>query len=330
MEYLRRFELSPEEKEWHRAQLLQKETSFSFIEEPRVAALVSSLGIQREVLTVSNELVGHVFDAETGREVQWHEMRSELVASGESIGVRIWVPGSSVLTIVNEGLAAFVNPRFSLDAKNNLGQLVFFPESVDQILRLEGGELVIVPEWGLNTIFGGFDPGVHFYQTNLWEIDNNDTLRFARLLGRRQIPLLGTHDLTAHSAGVRRAEMDRLAALGDRIADLLGSYFSSAKGAKVNRASLIIPYLIGVLLDDLAQPVHYGSKKRLFVIDALLEVIRSNPINLTEPRRILRAPRAFRRLIEFTRSSDDATVIQKAPELVSQLVGELQVGSRLL
>src|SRR6185312_15213328 len=109
----------------------------------------------------------------------------------------------------------------------------------------------IVPQWGLNTIFGGFDGSLHYYQTNLWELDNNDTLRFARLLHKRLIPILGTHDLTAHISGVRHEEVQKLALLGERIADSIERYFDGIRAQARTRASLIIPYLVGVLLDDL-------------------------------------------------------------------------------
>ncbi len=91
-------------------------------------------------------------------------------------------------------------------------QCVIFPESVAKIAALHDVELVVVREWAINTIFGGFDRTKLFYETNAWELVHNDSLRYCELLAARQIAFIGTHDLGAHVADIARPAIDALAA----------------------------------------------------------------------------------------------------------------------
>ena len=128
----------------------------SFGDEPQLAARVASLGLQREILTKSNELAPYVFDRQSGRAARWEDMRAELVSYQGEIGVHAWVEGFDELELRLRGLSLYVHPTLSRDEDGALRRLVFFPASIQRIAAREGAELVIVPEWALNTIFGGF------------------------------------------------------------------------------------------------------------------------------------------------------------------------------
>ncbi|MGZ3696039.1 MAG: hypothetical protein ACXWQO_18420, partial [Bdellovibrionota bacterium] len=259
--------------------------------------------------------------------VRWEDMRSELVMFKGEVGVRVWTEGTEELEVRSRGVKLFLHPGFSYNKEGRLTQLVFFPSSINKIMASEGAELVIVPEWGLNTIFGGFNSSTHYYQTNLWELDNNDTLRFAQLLAKKQIPFLGTHDLTAHMSGVKAAEIQKLSILGKETAEVLSEYFGQLRGEAKSRASLIIPYLMGVLLDDLAQPANYGSKRHLKVLAELAKALRLNFIDPKARMRIFRFPETFGSLIEFTRFSSDETVADQAGAQVQRLASDILAGA---
>jgi len=182
--------MTPEDIEVLRRTLVRQPEIVSFKDELKLASLVASLGIQREAGTLNDEMARFVFDAETGEIIPYHHIRSELVQYNGAVGVRIWAEGHERIDLRFRGIQPLLHPRFSYREDGSIYQCVFFPESIAKILALQGAELVLVREWGMNTIFGGFDPEKHYYQTNFWELENNDTLRFAKLVESRKIPFL--------------------------------------------------------------------------------------------------------------------------------------------
>ncbi len=160
------YELSPEDLRVLRCRLARSPEIVSLRDEPELAALVASLGICREVGTLNDEMARFVFDGESGELVAPDSLKAELVKYGSTVGVRIWAEGHATLELRFRGLQALLHPRFSFDDEGRLRQCVFFPVSIARILELDEAELVLVRPWGLNTIFGGFDPAKHYYQTN--------------------------------------------------------------------------------------------------------------------------------------------------------------------
>ena len=215
------------------------------------------------------------------------------------------------------GLSDLLHPEFSFGERGDLRQLVLFPHIIVQIAAMEDIELTIVKSWAKNSIFGGFDPAQGYYQTNFWELANNDVLQFAKLVSRGQLALLGTHDLIAHVAGASRESWEALKAQASAAILGIEHYLHNTETPSV--ASLIIPYTIGVVLDDLAQPPTYGSQSHALFLDLLLEQLRGFPIRPDQPVVLAQFPSQF---AEVIRASRDGRCL-KEPAWARQLVGDL-------
>ena len=313
--------MTPEDVAVLRGKLLRGPEFISYKDDPELASLVTSLGICREVGTMNDEMARYAFDGETGEPIDRKQLRAELVRYKTFFGVRIWAEGHETLDLRFRGLRTLLNPRFSYDEKGRLVQCVFFPESIAKILALEDADLGLVRLWGMNTIFGGFDPAKHYYQTNLWELENNDTLRFSKLLTERKIPFLGTHDLVAHVSGVKAHAWPNLTRKAAEVHGALEDYFAGIKVPTI--ASLVIPYTVGVLLDDLAQPPNYDAVSRHLVIDACLEAIGQGAIKPGEPRLLINFPSSYERAIRLAREGDVEEVRREGPGIVKTLTSEL-------
>ncbi len=325
------FDLSPEETQSLRGRLMRLPEVILFSDELQLASLVAALGMRREFGTLNDEMARFVFDAVTGKPIPYPELRSELVRlprpkpNGDVIGVRVWAPGHPSLELRFRGIRELLHPRFSFREDGTLYQCVFFPESIARILALQDTELVLVRPWAMNTIFGGFDPAKNYYQTNFWELENNDALRFARLLTRRQVPFLGTHDLVAHIAGVRAGAWKNLAQKATEVHDTLAEYLHKIKVPTIS--SLVIPYTIGVLLDDLAQPPNYDAPGRHLVINEGLRVLRERAIDPGQTRMLLKFPLAYEKTIRLARDGDAARIRREARPTMDEMVAEIQAQS---
>ncbi|MGZ3825875.1 MAG: hypothetical protein ACXVCR_13035, partial [Bdellovibrio sp.] len=171
-------------------------------------------------------------------------------------------------------------------------------------------------------IFGGFDPSKEFYQTNFWEIENNDSLQFADLIRQRKIAFLGTHDLIAHIAGIDQKHWPLLQEIADKVYNAITNYFSSV--LKPSIASLILPYTIGVILDDLAQPPSYSSPGHIAVLNELVDSLSKNQI-AADLRTILSDfPIHFQKVIQLSRTKNIENDHFKIVKNVDSLIREIQ------
>jgi hypothetical protein len=317
-----RIQLTPELCQRLRSRLDRLEDVTPFTShDGELAGWVASIGIQREVGTVNDELARFVFDAETGTPVPLERLEADLIQAGGMAGVRIRAVGYPRLDLRVRGLKPLLHPA-SFHSDGSVRELLLFPEAIARILALEGIEVVLVKRWGQNTIFGAFDPAKHYYQTNLWELENNDTLLFSRLLEKRRLAFLGTHDLVAHVSGARGEPWGRLAARGAEVAGTLDEYF--ARSTVPTIASLVMPYTAGVILDDLAQPPNYDAVSENTMLDELLASIRSRPIDPAAPRILMKFPSVFEQVIRSARAEIS---VSRARELVTSLAREILASS---
>ena len=313
--------ITAKDKECLRSELLRQQSVFSISANPKLGVILASLGVQQEVGTINDQLSRYLFNASTEKQIPTECLRSELIEYNGHVGVRIWAEGIDNFDLRIKGLRILLNPELSLDNDGSVKQLVFFPESIAKIKSLENADLVIVKEWALNTIFGGFDPKKRFYETNSWELVENDALRYTELLENRQIAFVGTHDLAAHMSGLQKEEFAELQALGTKTRKRFAKYFSEMKRASV--CSLVLPYAAGVLLDDLAQPGNYGALGRRFAFDAVMDAIDSRKIDPTIPKFLTKFPDSYEQLIRTARDLDPEIVRVKAPLICQNLINEL-------
>ena len=94
-------------------------------------------------------------------------------------------------------------------------------------------------------------------------------------------------------------------------------YFKST--SKPSISSLVLPYTIGVVLDDLAQPPSYSSKSHLALLDELLVRLNKNEIPAKLSTLLTEFPASFQNIINLSRK----TGIENNPEQVQSAVAAL-------
>ena len=322
MSELNRVLISAAERQTLRRQFSQLEEVTTFAQTPKLAGKIASLGILREIGTVNDEFARFIFDANTGVVVERSSLRAELVQWKNLTGVRVWSEQANRLELRARWFHEVLHPDFSYDENQNLYQLVFFPEIIAKTAALDGVELVLVKSWGMNSIFGGFDPAKDYYQTNFWELENNDALLFSNLVRNGQLALLGTHDLIAHVAGVKAEKWKILKQQAQSVFEGVTRYFENTKRPSI--ASLILPYTIGVVLDDLAQPPTYGSESHALFLEILLSHLECKSVPADLPTVLTKFPRQFEKIIEFSRREE----VIRTPEIARKMVAELVVEIR--
>jgi|GEM_PF-4706055 len=283
----------------------------------KLASRIASYGIFREIGTVNDELARFIFDVPRAQPVRLESLKAELVEWNGLFGLRVFSLDSHQLELRTKGFYEVVHPEISKNEDGTLHSLFIFPEIINKIAQNEGVELVLVKSWGANSIFGGFDPSKGYYQTNFWEIENNDALKFADLVRQRKIAFMGTHDLVAHIAGIDRNHWPLLAKNAERVFQAIHSYFQSAPKPSVS--ALILPYTIGVVLDDLAQPPSYSSNHHLAVLDELLRKISRNEIPANLPTLLTQFPMSFQKIIDLSRTK----YIEQRPTEIKAAVNDL-------
>jgi hypothetical protein len=203
---------------------------------------------------------------------------------------------------------------------------VIFPEIVAKIVALQGIELALVRDWGTNTVFGGFDGSHGYYQTNYWELSSNDALIFAELIKEGRLAFLGTHDFVAHITGVKAENLASLRSDAETVHKSITHYLSGAPNPSL--ASLILPYIIGVVLDDLAQPPVYrsedgGAGRHAFLRELLAELNRA-AISPKTPTALLEFPAQFIKIMELMRTPGIENDPFQIRSSVRELVREIQ------
>jgi hypothetical protein len=281
-----------------------------FSQDVVLASKIAAYGIVREVGTANDELARFIFDATSGNCVPRESLQARLVQWKGLRGVQIFSTQSRRLELRTQGFYDVVHPTLSRNDDGTLWCLYIFPEIISQIAASHGVELVLVKSWGLNSMFGGFDPKVGFYQTNYWELENNDALKFADLVRQGKLAFLGTHDLIAHIAGVNRRHWPLLKENAHRVYTGIAKYLGTS--SKPSISSLILPYTVGVVLDDLAQPPSYGSESHRAVLDELLLRIERNEIPANLPTVLTEFPESFQKVINLSRAEG---LVQNSPEI---------------
>lgn len=317
----RSFTISPEEKESLRRSFLKTPEVVSIASDPKFFSLIISLGIQQEIGTIHDEFSTFLFDDRTGQKIPREHLRAELVEYKGYSGVRIWAEGHDSLDPRIRGMRTLLHPEFSYGKEGEIRQCVFFPELITKIAALEGAELVSVRPWGINTVFGGFDPSRSYYEGNMFEFINIDAIRYSRLLERRQIVFFGTHDIVSHVAGIKKGAWPELESRGRAARILFEEYFEDVSSPVP--FSLVLPYALGMLLDDLAQPMNYESQSRRHVVELLMDALHKRRIDPKSDAYLLKYPPSIERLIVLARADDYECTQKIAGTLLSDLVSEL-------
>ena len=128
-------------------------------------------------------------------------------------------------------------------------------------------------------------------------------------------------------AGTQGAAWSSLALEGEKLGKLLREYFDDAPNP--NLSSKFLPYIAGIMLDDLAQPPCYGAETRRLVLREVMKHIHRAQISPADNRVQFKFPETYEKLIQLARFSNQSQVSEQAASLVNRLVKEIHETSYL-
>ena len=270
-----------------------------FNENLKLSSIIASYGIFREVGTLNDELARFIFDATTKKPLRLESLKANFIEWNGLFGLQIFSTDTKHLELRTKGLYDMIHPNLSKNDDRTIHSLYIFPEIINAIAQSEGVELVLVKSWGMNSIFGGFDPMKAYYQTNFWELENNDSLKFSDLIRHGRLAFMGTHDLVAHIAGLDQKQWYLLRQEAQKVYETIHTYFKSVTTPSIS--TLILPYTAGVILDDLAQPPSYASKNHIAVLNELIKKISTHEIPANLSTFLTQFPNEFKEIIDMSR-----------------------------
>lgn len=318
--------------------LKQKPEIFTYASDPLLASLVCCLGLQYEIGKVgldrlSNPL-GVSFETETTSDADssdntatgsaagadtvacaspsWH---SQIISHGKEIGIRLWIPGVSEFSPRHEDFQHLLHP-FSLSPDGKLHQIVLFPSQIARRYEHKGLQLVIVRDWALFAFLNG-DANVNYFKTNRWEIENNTARLQVELMARNQVAFSGTHDLADHLLGGNGEGFS----LHQKFYQNIHTRYMRLLPLHKN-FSLVLSYLIGVLLDDMVQPVWYGSENHRLIVERTLELLEKSaslPQDLPE----IFLPDSFHSLVKCLRERHTAELERHLTKFILDLTSRV-------
>jgi hypothetical protein len=253
--------------------LSQKGEVLRFEEDPIVASLCTCLALQFEMGNEKFDRLSGFLGVDPPS--AWE---SEIFVSNGEVGIRFWRQDGKPLQPLHTDLRFLLDPS-SIDENGNLSRAVIFPSRVARHYAKLGFQLVIVRDWILNSALSAGEATVAYLHTNEWEVRNRIAVMQAELMVRREIPFFGTHDIVDHLFALDASGYSKLRPLHQQAATTFSRVFDCAQqDTKGSRPHLLAAYLVGVALDDLAQPRWYGSPSHAFVVDTLLaELERLRP-----------------------------------------------------
>lgn len=257
------------------------------------ASQIAILGIINELGGKSDELSPILFSNKTKSLIDPKDLVTEIVFGPEGYGLLISSRVDKVINVQSEQIVELLHPKYSFNSKNEVVQLGIFPKLIAKILEARGVKLEVVIPWVGNSVFTKIPKSKNIYETNIVELRNNDTMNMIKLVKSTALAFLGTHDLVHHIAGAKSGPLLNLKQLACEI--------ESAIEMKISTDELVLPYIVGVLFDDLMQPSFYGNNMRIVAIKILLQMIRSN-LDTEISANFL--SKYFRKLIEHIRGGE--------------------------
>jgi hypothetical protein len=284
------------------------------------------IGMAREVGSVNDQLTRYVWDYERERTCELGELSARAEMLGGSFAVVVSSDGTRPLGSTVSGLRQLVNPRQSRVRGAGFERLVFFPSSIARIARLAGTDLVFVPAWAKEQVLrpeGAFNEpyGHDLKRREAWSKLPEEVLFCCALLSQRKMPLITTHDLVGHIAGMDGSRWPALQNMALRVERSLEAYFAHLGPARVE--TLLLPFLAGTLLDVFAQPMSRPHTRQLGVlIESLTDYLDVHGRRLIEcaVKRIEIFPRECAALMDLLTSTEDSTRIRaRAMELLDAI-----------
>ncbi|MBC7458506.1 MAG: hypothetical protein H7235_09520 [Bdellovibrionaceae bacterium] len=284
-----------------------------FFNDAKHASFVVSYAMSLEIGGPNDNLAAHLFETDTGQKIKKTNLLSEIVEKDGFAGIRITTKDNSKISIRHDGLV-----KLGLVDEISIS---FFPEQIAELLRVQQIEPVFVRDWLLTCTFSDFNPTTTDYRVQMSELINNDAFLFAELVSNKQMVFQSLHDVIQHATNASAEGWIFAQNVAKKVKTIFSNYFGNEK--KGNLPSHILPFVTGVLLDDLTQSSFYCSKEREFVIDSLLTQISKFYIRPQKPHILKKIPLAIEAVLRTARAFDIGTNENIINQEVSLLVEEV-------
>jgi hypothetical protein len=294
-----------EAKQW----ILSESATIPFFSDFLKSTLIMSHALNLEIGGLNDNLARHFIFTETAEKIGTLDLSSELMFDGNQFAVKFRHRSNLLISLKAEGLKKFCRPFED-------GFLIP-PGAIAKAISEQGVEPVFVKDWLVNSIFSDFDPRVSDYREKMWELVNNDSLTYAKLVAKKQMVFQSLHDIVEHSIGISSAGWSSASIIAKKIETELDQYFHG-KG-KGSISSHIVPFVIGVLLDDLTQSPSYACADRTLVIEELLRSLKTMGLSPFEPKILKKFPPAIELVLKTARTSG----ISAKPEIIQLYVNQL-------
>lgn len=280
-----------------------------FLQFPRESSFAMSHTIALEVGGPNDNLAKHIFDSTTGKTLARDSLRVELIESEKVFGVRIFSTSSSLIEIRHRGLMRL--------CKVSPSDIIIFPTEIATNLSAEGIEPVLIKEWLIGAIFADFNPHVSDYRSQMSELKNNDAFLYSKLVSEKKMVFQSLHDVIEHATGASGTGWNQAQITAKKVYFSLVQYFGSQGRGSI--PSHILPFVIGVLVDDLTQSPFYGAAGRVAVIEELLEQLQRLRIKAHSPHILTEFPTSIESVLIMARKPK----IEMEKDLISKTVSKL-------
>lgn len=173
------------------------------------------------------------------------------------------------------------------------------PQQIAKYLRAKKLIPVLVKPWIIQSIFSEFDVRTMAVNDQLWILRNNDIYLYSKMVANHQVIVQSTHDIVGHIAGIDKAGADYAAEIASDIHQKLHAYFG-VRG-RGNFPSHLLPFMIGLLLDDLTQPPNFHSEKHVQSIRAFLSAMDELDIDPQSPLVLMGFPARINLILQAIR-----------------------------
>ncbi len=265
---------------------------FGFEGDPALASLCTAVGIQSELGKKDFDRLSPFFTNESEEDF----LKSDIIIQDGKIGLRLFRKDQKNLQVRHPDFAYLID-KDSFNEQEELAQILIFPMDIAETYRRRGFQLVIVPTWLKSSVLD--EDAVKYFYANSWEVRNNIALTQVNLMLNQQLPFFGTHDIVDHLLGADINQYNILRMLYCESAPILNRVFQGEKRSSLSH--LLVSYLIGVLLDDLAQPKWYASARHSQLVRTALAVTEGNSLKILQKDEVI-IPNSFHRLMTAVRS----------------------------
>ncbi|MES2768508.1 MAG: hypothetical protein V4596_05115 [Bdellovibrionota bacterium] len=262
-----------------------------------MASLIACLGIQFDLGKKDWDRLSAPLNVKIGGASNlW---KSKLISFKDEIGLCLWSSEIDEFKPDHIDLKYILHP-LSLDENHKLSRLIIFPNLIAQHYRKLGINLVIVKKWALSSFLAEAKNTTNYLLTNELEMTNGTPLIQAQLMATNQLAFQGTHDLADHLLGANRFGLER----NQSFYALIHDKMEKALLQEHSRPNImrVLAYLMGVILDDMAQPIWYNSEKHYQTLKKALNNFE-NLEKFSSDKADLSLPPSFHALVSVLRDN---------------------------